>query len=316
MVSTPFLIFLWEYNTKGHSASNLNFVERDLSCNSIPFVICSWQECSSLSNFLFHYYLSFPSCASKFDYQCRKLVLFTVKLTTNSRRCPRTSVCWCTGAPPTSAWTTISNPRVSRWWSTKRRTREYLTWSSRSTSKKTSSSARSRGGPSWNGTPTAWRTIGEDISMRNYVLRTSETGNKNNFNVNRYILFLTWIYSFKSPDRSFSSENRRSKSFEEREEEYEKARRRIFNREVGRIWGFLSSLTILTLNSFFDMYVKYKTHKTVKRWKWSVLFGRCTMVLRRISAGPKSRGLARKANIPLDSVFSRQISIAAILENW
>ncbi|KAJ8925531.1 hypothetical protein NQ315_009370 [Exocentrus adspersus] len=39
-------------------------------------------------------------------------------------------------------------------------------------------------------------------------------------------------YSFKSPDRSFSSENRRSKSFEEREEEYEKARRRIFNREM------------------------------------------------------------------------------------
>nr|CAH7760110.1 unnamed protein product [Callosobruchus chinensis] len=38
-------------------------------------------------------------------------------------------------------------------------------------------------------------------------------------------------YSFKSPDRSCSSENRRSKSFEEREEEYEKARRRIFNRE-------------------------------------------------------------------------------------
>ncbi|XP_072388569.1 uncharacterized protein enc isoform X1 [Diabrotica undecimpunctata] len=39
-------------------------------------------------------------------------------------------------------------------------------------------------------------------------------------------------YSFKSPDRSFGSENRRSKSFEEREEEYEKARRRIFNREM------------------------------------------------------------------------------------
>lgn len=38
-------------------------------------------------------------------------------------------------------------------------------------------------------------------------------------------------YSFKSPDRSFGSESRRSKSFEEREEEYEKARRRIFNRE-------------------------------------------------------------------------------------
>lgn len=38
-------------------------------------------------------------------------------------------------------------------------------------------------------------------------------------------------YNFKSPDRSFN-ENRRSKSFEEREEEYEKARRRIFNKEV------------------------------------------------------------------------------------
>ncbi|CAG9813177.1 unnamed protein product [Phaedon cochleariae] len=39
-------------------------------------------------------------------------------------------------------------------------------------------------------------------------------------------------YSFKSPDRSYSLENRRSKSFEEREEEYEKVRRRIFNREM------------------------------------------------------------------------------------
>ncbi|CAH0550982.1 unnamed protein product [Brassicogethes aeneus] len=39
-------------------------------------------------------------------------------------------------------------------------------------------------------------------------------------------------YGFKSPDRSFSLENRRSKSFEEREEEYEKVRRRIFNREL------------------------------------------------------------------------------------
>ncbi|CAG9860010.1 unnamed protein product [Phyllotreta striolata] len=38
-------------------------------------------------------------------------------------------------------------------------------------------------------------------------------------------------YSFKSPDRSYGSDSRRSKSFEEREEEYEKARRRIFNRE-------------------------------------------------------------------------------------
>ncbi|KAK5647275.1 hypothetical protein RI129_002167 [Pyrocoelia pectoralis] len=37
-------------------------------------------------------------------------------------------------------------------------------------------------------------------------------------------------YNFKSPDRQFSLENRRSKSFEEREEEYERARRRIFNR--------------------------------------------------------------------------------------
>lgn len=36
-------------------------------------------------------------------------------------------------------------------------------------------------------------------------------------------------YNFKSPDRAFSMENRRSKSFEEREEEYEKVRRRIFN---------------------------------------------------------------------------------------
>lgn len=36
----------------------------------------------------------------------------------------------------------------------------------------------------------------------------------------------------QSPERQFSSESRRSKSFEEREEEYEKARKRIFNREV------------------------------------------------------------------------------------
>ncbi|XP_069703503.1 cAMP-regulated phosphoprotein 21 isoform X2 [Periplaneta americana] len=39
--------------------------------------------------------------------------------------------------------------------------------------------------------------------------------------------------NFKSPERQFSSESRRSKSFEEREEEYEKARKRIFNREDG-----------------------------------------------------------------------------------
>ncbi|XP_063918685.1 cAMP-regulated phosphoprotein 21 isoform X3 [Zophobas morio] len=38
-------------------------------------------------------------------------------------------------------------------------------------------------------------------------------------------------YGFKSPDRQYSLENRRSKSFEEREEEYAKVRRRIFNRE-------------------------------------------------------------------------------------
>ncbi|XP_044264691.1 cAMP-regulated phosphoprotein 21 isoform X2 [Tribolium madens] len=38
-------------------------------------------------------------------------------------------------------------------------------------------------------------------------------------------------YSFKSPDRQYSMENRRSKSFEEREEEYAKIRRRIFNKE-------------------------------------------------------------------------------------
>nr|XP_008195354.1 PREDICTED: cAMP-regulated phosphoprotein 21 isoform X3 [Tribolium castaneum] len=38
-------------------------------------------------------------------------------------------------------------------------------------------------------------------------------------------------YSFKSPDRQYSMENRRSKSFEEREEEYAKVRRRIFNKE-------------------------------------------------------------------------------------
>ncbi|KAJ9582895.1 hypothetical protein L9F63_022763, partial [Diploptera punctata] len=35
-----------------------------------------------------------------------------------------------------------------------------------------------------------------------------------------------------SPERQFSSESRRSKSFEEREEEYEKARKRIFKCEV------------------------------------------------------------------------------------
>ncbi|XP_065166582.1 cAMP-regulated phosphoprotein 21 isoform X2 [Atheta coriaria] len=37
-------------------------------------------------------------------------------------------------------------------------------------------------------------------------------------------------YNFKSPDRQYSLESRRSKSFEEREEEYEKAKRRIFNK--------------------------------------------------------------------------------------
>lgn len=34
--------------------------------------------------------------------------------------------------------------------------------------------------------------------------------------------------NYKSPDRHLGLENRRSKSFEEREEEYEKVRRRIF----------------------------------------------------------------------------------------
>lgn len=43
-------------------------------------------------------------------------------------------------------------------------------------------------------------------------------------------------YGFKSPDRQHGFENRRSKSFEEREEEYEKVRRRIFNREVSSGW--------------------------------------------------------------------------------
>lgn len=41
-------------------------------------------------------------------------------------------------------------------------------------------------------------------------------------------------YSFKSPNRQSSLENRRSKSIEEREEEYQKAKKRIFN-EVGSI---------------------------------------------------------------------------------
>ncbi|KAL1501888.1 hypothetical protein ABEB36_007128 [Hypothenemus hampei] len=39
-------------------------------------------------------------------------------------------------------------------------------------------------------------------------------------------------YCFKSPDRGFGSEGRRSKSFEEREEEYERAKRRIFRKEM------------------------------------------------------------------------------------
>ncbi|XP_030766514.1 cAMP-regulated phosphoprotein 21 isoform X2 [Sitophilus oryzae] len=39
-------------------------------------------------------------------------------------------------------------------------------------------------------------------------------------------------YCFKSPERGYSLESRRSKSFEEREEEYEKARRRIFRQEM------------------------------------------------------------------------------------
>lgn len=43
-------------------------------------------------------------------------------------------------------------------------------------------------------------------------------------------------YNFRSPDRQHSFESRRSKSFEEREEEYEKVRRRIFdNREVSAV---------------------------------------------------------------------------------
>lgn len=37
---------------------------------------------------------------------------------------------------------------------------------------------------------------------------------------------------FQSPGRSFRSDARRSKSFEEREEEYERVRKRIFNRDV------------------------------------------------------------------------------------
>lgn len=42
-------------------------------------------------------------------------------------------------------------------------------------------------------------------------------------------------YSFKSSDRQHSFESRRSKSFEEREEQYKEVRRRIFNIEVS--WG-------------------------------------------------------------------------------
>lgn len=52
-------------------------------------------------------------------------------------------------------------------------------------------------------------------------------------------------YNFKSPDRQHSFENRRSKSFEEREEEYEKVRRRIFSVEVG----------LLVMCSVFNHYI-------------------------------------------------------------
>lgn len=54
-------------------------------------------------------------------------------------------------------------------------------------------------------------------------------------------------YCFKSPDRgSYGLDSsRRSKSFEEREEEYEKARRRIFNREV-RSYTVLAVLNEIT----------------------------------------------------------------------
>lgn len=39
-------------------------------------------------------------------------------------------------------------------------------------------------------------------------------------------------YNFKSPNRQSSFENRRSKSIEEREEEYQKAKKRIFNEVI------------------------------------------------------------------------------------
>lgn len=65
---------------------------------------------------------------------------------------------------------------------------------------------------------------------------------------------------FKSPDRQLlSMENRRSKSFEEREEEYEKVRRRIFNREV-QPWNLKMEyklflfFSINYLNFFFVAY--------------------------------------------------------------
>ncbi|KAL3288473.1 hypothetical protein HHI36_002916 [Cryptolaemus montrouzieri] len=49
-------------------------------------------------------------------------------------------------------------------------------------------------------------------------------------------------YNFKSPDRHFGLENRRSKSFEEREEEYEKVRKRIFKGQTVLLKGRTVSL--------------------------------------------------------------------------
>jgi glycyl-tRNA synthetase beta subunit len=48
----------------------------------------------------------------------------------------------------------------------------------------------------------------------------------------RYLTLVIFSLQGRSPDRQSSFDGKKQKSFEEREEEYEKARARIFNQDV------------------------------------------------------------------------------------
>ncbi|XP_076267337.1 R3H domain containing protein encore isoform X2 [Rhynchophorus ferrugineus] len=67
-------------------------------------------------------------------------------------------------------------------------------------------------------------------------------------------------YCFKSPERGYSLESRRSKSFEEREEEYEKARRRIFRQEMHDVSSDEFGWSDVQWSSTDSDYPRYRLH--------------------------------------------------------